>query len=89
MEDENVITDAHAIVLAEDLYRATCVRLKKRPFETVGEIAFVGGLKVVVLYDDNGGLSGAYQVDGEAVVDLDGPTLMQLRARLQHRKVRG
>ena len=83
-----MIDDKAAIVLAEDLYRQTCARLKKRPFETAGEIAFANGLKIVVLYDDNGRLSGAYQVTGDGVVDLDGPTLTAFRARLPHRKVR-
>ena len=61
-----MITDAHAIVLAENLHRQTCARLKKRPFEMAGEIAFAGGLKIVVLYDDSGRMSGAYQVTGRA-----------------------
>jgi hypothetical protein len=83
-----VITDAHALALADELYRATCVRMKKRPYETIGEIANLNGRKVAVLYDDNARLAGAYRVTADSVVDFDGPTLASVRARLQHRKVR-
>ena len=55
-----MIDDRAALVLAEELYRRTYARSKKRPFETAGEIAFANGLKIVVLFDDNGRLSGAY-----------------------------
>jgi hypothetical protein len=84
-----VIDDKTAIVMADELYRATCARLKKRPFETAGEIAFANGLKIVVLFDDSARLSSAYRVTEDGVVDLDGPTMTAFRARLQHRKVRG
>lgn len=62
--------------------------MRKRPFETIGEIANLNGFKVAVLCDDNARLAGAYRVTGDGVVDFDGPTLVQVRARLQHRKVR-
>ena len=68
-----MITDAHAIVLADELYRQTCARLKKRPFEVAGEIMFAGGLKVVALFDDNAKLAGVYQVADAGVVEFDGP----------------
>lgn len=88
IEETIVITDAHALALADELYRAMCVRMKKRPYETMGEIANLNGLKVAVLYDDNARLAGAYQVTADSVVDFDGPTMVQVRARLQNRKVR-
>jgi hypothetical protein len=33
-----MITDALAFALADELYRQTCVRMRKRPFETIGEV---------------------------------------------------
>ena len=83
-----MITDAHALALADELYRATCVRMKKQPYETIGEIANLSGLKVAVLYDDNARLAGAYRVTDSGVVEFDGAALVQVRAKLQHRKVR-
>ena len=83
-----MISDMDAITAAQGLYRAACARFKKRPRETVGEIASVNGARVVVLFDAHGKLAGAYQVAGERVVDLDGAELVRLRARLSSRKVR-
>lgn len=84
-----MLSDAHALALADELYRATCMRIGKQPYETIGEIANLSGFKVAVLYDDNARLAGAYRVTNSGVVEFDGATLVQVRARLQHRKVRG
>jgi hypothetical protein len=78
-----VIDDKTAIARADELYRETCVRLKKRPFETVGEIGFVDGVKFVSLFDSSGRLSGVYRVQEDDVVDLEGHVLTQVRIRLQ------
>jgi hypothetical protein len=83
-----MISDRDAIAQAQALYRATCERLKKRPVETVGEIAFAEGLKVAVLFDSNGKMAGAYRVSDDAVADLDGHELAKLRTKLTNRKVR-
>jgi hypothetical protein len=83
-----VITDAHALALADELYRATCVRMKKQPLEMIGEATFVGGLKVIALYNDDAKLSAVYRVTDANVVEFDGPTLIQVRAKLTHRKVK-
>jgi hypothetical protein len=56
------MNDRDAIAQAQGLYRATCERLKKRPRETVGEIANVSGARVAVLFDSAGKLAGAYRV---------------------------
>jgi hypothetical protein len=82
------MNDRDAIGQAQGLYRATCERLKKRPRETVGEIANVSGARVAVLFDSAGKLAGAYRVAGESVADLDGPELTKLRGKLANRKVR-
>ena len=83
-----MISDRDAVVAAQMLYREICGRLKKRPAETVGEIAFVEGLKVAVLFDSNGKMAAVYQVTDDRVVDLDGADLARVRPRLLHRKVR-
>ena len=83
-----MINDRDAIAQAQGLYREACERFKKRPRETVGEVMFAEGLKVAVLFDANAKLAAAYQVTGERVVDLDGPELVKLRAKLTNRKVR-
>ena len=48
----------------------------------------VGGLKVIALYNDDAKLSAVYRVTDADVVEFDGPTLIQVRAKLTHRKVR-
>ena len=63
-------------------------RLKKKPFETVGEIAKLYRDRVAVLFDDNGRLACAFQVTGDDVAEFDGPTLVQVPAKLTLRKVR-
>ena len=83
-----MISDKDAIAQAQELYRAACERLKKRPRETVGEVMFAEGLKIAVLFDSNGKLAGAYRVSDDRVVDLDGAELVKLRPKLMHRKVR-
>jgi hypothetical protein len=83
-----MISDKDAIAQAQALYRETCKRLRKLPRETVGEIAFVSGARVAVLFDANGKLAGAYRVSGDAVADLDGHELTKLRSKLVNRKVR-
>ena len=40
--------------------------MKKKPRETVGEIAFAEGLKIAVLFDANGKLAAAYRVSDDA-----------------------
>jgi hypothetical protein len=70
-----MISDKDAVALAQALHREACLRMKVKPRETVGEIAFVSGAKVAVLFDSNGKMAGAYRVSGESVVDLDGPEL--------------
>jgi hypothetical protein len=88
MPEAEMITDAHALALADELYRATCARMKKRPYETVGEMTFLGGLKVIALYNDDAKLSAIYRVTDASVVEFDGPMLVQVRAKLTNRKVR-
>ena len=83
-----MISDATAIAAAQALYAAACERFRKRPAETVGEVMFVSGAKVVVLFDAHGRLAGAYRVTDDRVVDLDGHELVRLRSRLMSRKVR-
>ena len=83
-----MLTDAHALALADELYRATCIRMKKRPFEMIGEIANLSGLKVIALYNDDGKLSAAYRVTDTDVVEFDGPMLIRVRAKLTYRNVR-
>ena len=83
-----MISDKAAIAMAQTNYRATCERFKKRPRETVSEIANVSGARVAVLFDSNGKLAAAYRVSGESVADLDGPELTKLRGKLANRKVR-
>ena len=84
-----MITDANALALADELCRATCIRMKKRPFEMIGEVTFLGGLKIIALYNDDAKLSAVYRVTDAGVVEFDGPMLVQVRAKLTHRKVRG
>ena len=62
--------------------------MKKRPFEMIGEVTFLGQLKVIALYNDNAKLSAVYQVTDDGVVEFDGPMLVQVRAKLTSRKVR-
>jgi hypothetical protein len=83
-----MISDRDAIAAAQGLYRRACERFQKRPRETVGEIAFVSGAKVAVLFDAAGKLAAAYRVSEDRVVDLDGPELGKLREKLTHRKAR-
>jgi hypothetical protein len=83
-----MITDAHAFALADELYRQTCVRMRKRPFEMIGEVTFLGGLKVIALYNDDAKLSAVYRVTADDVVEFDGAALIQVRAKLTNRKVR-
>jgi hypothetical protein len=83
-----MISDRDAIAQAQALYREACKRLRKLPRETVGEIAFAEGLKVVVLFDSNAKLAGAYRVSDDAVSDLNGAELVKLRTKLTNRKVR-
>jgi len=85
---DTMISDKDAIAQAQALYREACERFKKRPVETSGEIAFVSGARVAVLFDANGKLAAAYRVTGDRVVNLDGHELAKLRAKLMHRKVR-
>ena len=37
-----MIKDEDAITAAQGLYRAACLRLKKEPYETIGEVMFAG-----------------------------------------------
>jgi hypothetical protein len=83
-----MIKDADAIAAAQELYRAMCERLRKRPVETVGEIAFAEGLKLAVLFDANGKMAAAFKVTADRVIDLDGQELVKLRTKLSNRKVR-
>lgn len=83
-----MIRDGDAIAHAQALYRATCGRMKKKPRETVGEIAFAEGLKLAALFDANGKLAAVYRVSDERVIDLDGADLARVRPKLLHRKVR-
>jgi hypothetical protein len=82
------MNDRDAIAQAQTLHREACLRMKVKPRETVGEIAFAEGLKIAVLFDANGKLAAAYRVSGESVADLDGHELVKLRAKLMNRKVR-
>ena len=82
------MNDRDAKVQAQTLHREACLRMKVKPRETVGEIAFAEGLKIAVLFDANGKLAAAYRVSGESVADLDGHELVKLRAKLMNRKVR-
>jgi hypothetical protein len=84
-----MISDKDAIAQAQGLYRAICQRLRKRPVETIGEVMFAEGLKLVTLFDAHGKLAAAYRIGDSAVFDLDGHELVKLRAKLTHRKVRG
>ena len=83
-----MIKDEDAIAQAQGLYAALCERLRKRPHDTVGEIAFAEGAKFAVLFDGNGKLAAVYRVIDDDVVDLDGADLARVRAKLTHRKVR-
>ena len=83
-----MISDKDAVAAAQELHRATCERMKVKPRETVGEIAFTEGLKIAVLFDSNGKMAGAYRVSDERVIDLDGADLARVRPKLMHRKVR-
>jgi hypothetical protein len=83
-----MISDMDAIAAAQGLYRAACERFKKRPVETSGEIAFVSGTRIAVLFNANGKLAAAYRVTGDGVVDLDGQELSRLRAKIVNRKAR-
>ena len=83
-----MISDKDAIAQAQGLYRALCLRLKKEPRETVGEVMFAEGLKLAVLFDADGKLAAFYRVGDDGVADLDGAELVKLRAKLTHRKVR-
>jgi hypothetical protein len=83
-----MISDRDAIVQAQALHREACLRMKVKPRETVGEIAFLNGAKLIVLFDAHGKLAAVYRVSGDSVVDLDGHELVKLRAKLMHRKAR-
>ena len=83
-----MISDRDAIAAAQELYRAMCERLRKRPVETVGEVMFAEKLKIAVLFDSHGKMAGAYRVNEDRVVDLDGAELVKLRTKLTNRKVR-
>ena len=41
-----------------------------------------------MLFDASGKLAGAYRVNEDSVVDLDGAELVKLRSKLTNRKVR-
>ena len=56
--------------------------MKKPPLEMIGEATFVGGLKVIALYNDDAKLSAVYRVTDADVVEFDGPTLIQVRAEV-------
>jgi hypothetical protein len=83
-----MINDATAIAAAQALYRELCLRLKKKPRETVGEVMFAEGLKIAALFDSDGKLAGAYRIGDNAVSDLDGADLARVRPKLMHRKAR-
>jgi hypothetical protein len=71
-----IINDATAIEAAQGLYRSACLRMKKEPHETIGEIAFAEGRKLAVLFDSNRKLAAVYRVGEERVSDLDGAELV-------------
>jgi hypothetical protein len=83
-----MISDATAIEAAQELYAAACERLKKRPRETVGEIVFLDGAKLIALFDSHGRMAGGYEAREGAAAELDGPRLIKLRAAVMRRKVR-
>jgi hypothetical protein len=83
-----MISDRDAIAPAQALHRQAYQRFKKRPAETSGEIAFVRGARVAVLFDAHGKLAAVYRVSEDRVIDLDGAELTKLRSKLTHRKAR-
>lgn len=83
-----MINDKDAIAAAQALHREVCLRMKAKPRETVGEMMVAEGLRIAVLFDSDGRLAGAFRVSDDGVVDLDGPELTKLRAKLTNRKVR-
>ena len=83
-----MISDKDAIAAAQELHRATCERMKVKPRETVGEIAFAEGAEDRGVVRRHGKLAGAYRVNDDRVIDLDGAELVKLRSRLTNRKVR-
>jgi hypothetical protein len=82
------MNDKDAIAQAQALYRAACKRFGKLPRETVGEIVFLDGAKLIALFDAKGRMAGGYEARDGAVTDLDGPKLVRLRAAVMRRKVR-
>jgi hypothetical protein len=83
-----MIKDEDAITAAQRLCQEACLRLKVKPRETVGEIAFAEGLKLAVLFDSDGKLAAFYRIGDNAVSDFDGAETVRLRPRLANRKVR-
>jgi hypothetical protein len=87
-KDETMINDKDAIAQAQELYRAACERMKVKPRETVGEMVFLNGAKLIALFDANGRMAGGYEARDGGVADLDGPKLIRLRAAVMRRDVR-
>jgi hypothetical protein len=83
-----MISDRDAIAMAQERYAADCQRFKKRPVETVGEVAFAEGMKLAALFDSSGKLVAIYRIGDNVVSDLDGADLVRVRPKIVHRKVR-
>lgn len=82
------MNDKDAIARAQANYQATCKRMKVKPRETVGEIVFLDGAKLIALFDAKGRMAGGYEARDGAVTELDGPKLVRLRTAVARRKVR-